>query len=66
MCVLLFLVQDGTLTSQRLIHHSVAEKQGDIYGCLMQLCVCVCVCVKETERVCEDEWKKHKERVEER
>lgn len=40
-CIMCFQVQDGTPTSQRLIHHSVAEWQSDIYGCLIQLCVCV-------------------------
>lgn len=44
-----FLVQDGTLTSQRLIHHSVAE----CYEWVPDATVCACVCVggEERERV---------------
>lgn len=53
-CIMFSLVQDGTLTSQRLIHHLAAEWQSDIYGCLMQACMCVCV----SERKSEDECKK--------
>lgn len=36
-CVIFFLDQNDTLTSQRLIHHCIAKQQRDIYGRLMLL-----------------------------
>lgn len=42
-CNKLFLVQDGTPTSQKLMHHPVAARRRDIYGCLMLYIACVSV-----------------------
>lgn len=42
-CIIFFLDQNDTLTSQRLIHHSIAKLQSDIYGRLMLLISYSCV-----------------------
>lgn len=42
-CIIFFLDQNDTLTSQRLMHHSIAKQQSDIYGRLMLFISYSCV-----------------------
>lgn len=53
MCIMCFLVQNGTLTSQRLIHHVVIFMVSDAT-------VCECVCVRKRKSV--RMWKIHTQR----